>query len=144
MALPEPQVAVPSGDAREGARVFKEKCRQCHTIHKGGGIKQGPPLWGFFGKECGRTGFAYSEANKNSGIVWTEKHLWEYLLDPRAYMPGTKMVMPGVRPETERADLIAYLREAAAREPETATVSDSLQLEHGRTPSTSSGSEASA
>ncbi|KAL8271875.1 hypothetical protein Esti_004265 [Eimeria stiedai] len=63
-------------------------------------------------RKSGEADFPYSDANKNSGIVWSEKHLWEYLVNPKAYIPGTKMVFAGIKKETERANLIAYLTEA--------------------------------
>merc|ERR1712125_170952 len=80
----EPSVEVPEGDLKKGAKLFKGKCAQCHTIEKGGNAKQGPPLWGVFGRQSGTLeGFAYSEANKNSGIVWSDKHMYEYLVNPK-------------------------------------------------------------
>lgn len=85
----------------------------CPFLHAnaGGAAKQGPNLFGFLGRASGSADFPYSEANKNSGIVWSEKHLWEYLINPKAYIPGTKMVFAGIKKETERANLIAYLAE---------------------------------
>ncbi|KAL8437756.1 hypothetical protein Efla_006648 [Eimeria flavescens] len=77
-----------------------------------GAAKQGPNLFGFLGRRSGSADYPYSDANKNSGIIWSEKHLWEYLLNPKAYIPGTKMVFAGIKKETERANLIAYLVEA--------------------------------
>ena len=110
MSRAEPDVTIPEGDAKKGAKLFKAKCFQCHTIEEGGNTKQGPPLWGVFGKQSGTTeGFAYSEANKGSGIVWSEKHMFEYLVNPKKYIPGTKMVFAGIKKEKERADLIAYM-----------------------------------
>eukprot|EP00747_Dinoflagellata_sp_TGD_P120890 gnl/TRDRNA2_/TRDRNA2_173343_c0_seq1.p1 gnl/TRDRNA2_/TRDRNA2_173343_c0~~gnl/TRDRNA2_/TRDRNA2_173343_c0_seq1.p1 ORF type:complete len:115 (+),score=32.58 gnl/TRDRNA2_/TRDRNA2_173343_c0_seq1:120-464(+) len=110
MVIAEPEVDVPSGDMKKGAKLFKAKCAQCHNIAKDGTNKQGPNLWGLMGRQSGMVdGFAYSEANKNSGIIWSEKHLWEYLLNPKKYIVGTKMVFAGVKKENERADLITYM-----------------------------------
>merc|ERR1711879_984463 len=110
MPIAEPQVDVPEGDVKKGAKLFKAKCAQCHTIEKGGNAKQGPPLWGLMGRQSGTVdGFGYSEANKNSGIVWSDKHLFEYLINPKKYMPGTKMVFAGIKKDKERADLIAFM-----------------------------------
>ncbi|CAK0893632.1 unnamed protein product [Prorocentrum cordatum] len=110
MPMAEPDVEVPEGEVKKGAKLFKAKCAQCHTIEKGGNAKQGPPLWGVFGRQSGTLeGFAYSEANKNSGIIWSHKHMYEYLVNPKKYIPGTKMVFAGIKKEKERADLIAYM-----------------------------------
>jgi len=110
MPIPEPDVEVPEGEVKKGAKLFKSKCAQCHTIEKGGNAKQGPPLWGVMGRTSGTLdGFAYSEANKSSGIVWSGKHMFEYLVNPKKYIPGTKMVFAGIKKEKERADLIAFM-----------------------------------
>merc|ERR1712154_612052 len=112
MVIAEPNVVVPEGDAKKGAKLFKSKCAQCHTCEKGGLVKQGPPMYGIFGRQSGTCeGFAYSEANKNAAIVWSEKHMYEYLVNPKKYMPGTKMVFAGLKKEKERADLIAFMAE---------------------------------
>merc|ERR1711963_85021 len=112
MVIAEPTVEVPAGEAKKGAKLFKGKCAQCHTIEKGGLVKQGPPLWGLFGRASGSVeGFAYSEANKNSGIIWSDKHMFEYLVNPKKYIPGTKMVFAGIKKDKERADIIAYMNE---------------------------------
>merc|ERR1712045_770016 len=110
MVIAEPNVVVPAGDAKKGAKLFKAKCAQCHTCEKGGLVKQGPPMYGIFGRQSGTVeGFGYSEANKNAAIIWSDKHLFEYLINPKKYMPGTKMVFAGIKKDKERADLIAYL-----------------------------------
>jgi len=112
MSRAEPDVTVPAGDVKKGAKLFKAKCFQCHTIEKGGGTKQGPPLFGLWGRPSGTAvGFTYSDANKNSGIVWSDKHMFEYLVDPKKYIPGTKMVFAGLKKEKERADIIAFMAE---------------------------------
>merc|ERR1712061_41718 len=112
MPMEEPNVEGPEGDVKKGAKLFKSKCAQCHTIEKGGNAKQGPPLYSVFGRQSGSyEGFAFSEANKNSGIVWSDKHMFEYLVNPKKYIPGTKMVFAGLKKEKERADLIAYMAE---------------------------------
>ncbi|XP_038994491.1 cytochrome c [Hibiscus syriacus] len=105
----------PPGNAKAGEKIFKTKCAQCHTVDKGAGHKQGPNLNGLFGRQSGTTpGYSYSAANKNRAVIWEEHTLYDYLLNPKKYIPGTKMVFPGLKKPQDRADLIAYLKESTA------------------------------
>jgi len=68
-----------------------------------------------FGRTSGTAaGYAYSDANKNKGVLWGEETLFDYLLNPKKYIPGTKMVFPGLKKPQDRADLIAHLKSATA------------------------------
>jgi cytochrome c len=97
-----------TGDAAAGEKVFAA-CRTCHVFDDGVN-RVGPSLHKIVGRKSGSVaGFAYSDANKNSGITWTPQVLFEYLKDPKAYVPGTKMAFPGVKDDQKRADLVAYL-----------------------------------
>lgn len=77
------------------------------------GHKQGPNLHGLFGRMAGTTeNYSYSTANKTSGVKWDENSLFDYLLAPKKYIKGTKMVFAGIKKPAERKELIAYLKEA--------------------------------
>jgi cytochrome c len=98
-------------DAAAGEKVFA-KCKICHQIGEGAKNMVGPVLNGVVGRKAGSyTDYHYSDANKNSGLTWDEATLKEYLKDPKAKVPGTKMVFPGLKSDDEIANVIVYLKQ---------------------------------
>ena len=97
-----------------GETSFK-KCVVCHATGENATNKVGPVLNGLNGRKSGTVaGFNYSDANKNSGIVWDEAQFIDYIRDPRAKIPGTKMVFVGIENESEAKALWAYLTQFGA------------------------------
>ena len=106
---------IPEGDEKAGASQFKKRCAQCHTVDKGGKHLTGPNLHGLFGRQSGQAaGYTYTPANRDSGVIWKEDTLFDYLKNPKKYIPGTKMAFAGFAKEKDRADVIAYLKKATA------------------------------
>jgi cytochrome c len=101
------------GDPVKGERQFVA-CMQCHTVEAGGDNKIGPNLHGVLGKPAGTNakGFSYSDALKESGIVWTDDKLDLWLTDPAALVHKTKMLFLGLPNAQSRANVIAYLKQA--------------------------------
>ena len=98
-------------DAAAGEKVFLQ-CRACHQVGDAAKNAVGPVLNGLFGRKAGMVeGYTYSSANKNSGITWDEATFQEYIKDPRAKIPGTKMVYAGLKDEKRINDLIAYVHQ---------------------------------
>jgi len=98
-------------DLAAGENSFK-KCLPCHSVGADAKNKVGPVLNGLDGRKSGTVeGYNYTEANKNSGITWDDKTFGEYITDPRAKIPGTKMVFAGIKSENEKAALWAYLKQ---------------------------------
>jgi cytochrome c len=98
-------------DVAAGEQSFK-KCMVCHSIGAGAKNKIGPELNGLDGRKSGTVeGFNYSEANKAAGITWSEATFKDYIKDPRARIPGTKMVFAGIKNEQEASNLWAYLKQ---------------------------------
>jgi cytochrome c len=103
--------AASAQDAAAGEKVFL-KCKACHQIGEGAKNAVGPVLNGVVGRHSGSVeGYSYSEANKNSGLTWDEATLKEYLKNPKAKVPGTKMIFPGLPNEADIDNVIAYLKQ---------------------------------
>ena len=101
-------------DLAAGEASFR-KCAPCHSVGEDATNKVGPVLNGLDGRKAGAVeGFSYSDANKNSGITWDEEAFKDYIKDPRAKIPGTKMVFAGIKSDKEVTDLWAYLKQFAA------------------------------
>jgi len=108
-------MSIPPGNVDNGASLFKARCAQCHTAGKGLPNKQGPNLYGLFGRKSGTVeGYAYTAANKDAGVIWEEQSLFDYLENPKKYIPKTKMAFPGFKSAQDRADVIAYLKSATS------------------------------
>ena len=96
-------------DVAAGKASFN-KCLACHAIGEGARNKVGPELNGLDGRKSGTApDYNYSDANKNSGITWNEAEFKEYIRDPKAKVPGTKMVFAGIKNDKEVNDLWAYI-----------------------------------
>ena len=103
--------AAAAQDAAAGEKVFA-KCKICHQIGENAKNAVGPVLNGVVSRPAGSyPGYNYSEANKTSGITWDEANLKAYLKNPRAKVPGTKMVFPGLESDEDIANVIAYLKQ---------------------------------
>lgn len=95
-------------DVAKGEKTFA-LCRSCHVLEEGVN-RVGPSLYNVVGRKSGSVaGYAYSDANKASGVTWTTDVLFTYLKDPKGFMPGTKMAFPGIKDDQDRANLVAYL-----------------------------------
>jgi cytochrome c len=103
-----------AGDAARGEQLWR-KCASCHTLESNGRNRAGPRLHGVFGRVAGSVpDYKYSDALKNSGIIWTDQTLDAYIKDAEAFVPGTKMY-GGLSQDADRADLLTFLKDAAGR-----------------------------
>jgi len=96
----------------EKGQAAAKVCQTCHTFEKNGPNHVGPNLWGIVGDKRGvdRHGFDFSAAMKAKGGTWTYDDLNQFLTKPQAFIPGTKMGFAGIQKDSQRADVIAYLR----------------------------------
>jgi cytochrome c len=110
-ALPAMLQKAAAQDVEKGQRSFN-KCLPCHAIGPGAENKVGPDLNGLDGRHAGAVAsFNYSEANKNSGLVWNEATFKDYIRSPQAKIPGTKMAFAGITNPQEIDDLWSYLKQ---------------------------------
>ncbi len=114
MAVGLMSVTASAQDLDAGKKVFN-KCKACHAVGEGAKNKVGPQLNGIVGAEAAKVeGFKYSKAMIESGVVWDEATLSEYLVKPRDLVRGTKMAFAGLKKEEDIANVIAYLNSYAA------------------------------
>lgn len=105
-----PAASAPGGDAARGAAVY-ERCAACHSLEQN---RTGPRHCGLFGRRAGSlANFEYSAAMRTAGFVWNEQTLDRFLAAPTKVVPGTSMGYAGIDDARDRADLIAWLREAS-------------------------------
>ena len=111
VALASGPVLAQEGDPAAGEKVFN-KCKACHVLDEEKN-RVGPYLLGVIGRPAGTAeGFTYSSAMKESGVVWDEETIAEYVTDPKAYIPGNRMAFPGLKKPEDVTNLLAYLKEA--------------------------------
>lgn len=101
------------GDALHGKQLYAIRCAICHSIEYNG---VGPTHKNLIGRKAGSVpGYAYSSALKNSGVVWDEASLKQWLTEPEKFIPGQKMFI-SIPDAQDRADIVAYLREVGAKQ----------------------------
>ncbi|WP_440830208.1 c-type cytochrome [Pseudomonas fragariae (ex Marin et al. 2024)] len=110
LALTLPALAKGAGDAEAGKAVFTRLCSGCHKIGPSARSAFGPPLNGIIGRQAGQQeGYVYTDAMKNSGLVWTREALRTYIRDPSAVVPGTRMKLWWMGNDERMQDLLEYL-----------------------------------
>jgi cytochrome c len=109
MSLLLPAAAQAAGDAEAGKTAFNRRCAVCHAVAEGQN-KVGPSLHGVVGRRSASVAnFNYSPALKSAGKTWDAAAIDSYLQDPKAYIPGNRMILAGIKDEAERQNIIAYL-----------------------------------
>jgi cytochrome c len=105
-------IAFAQGEVPRGQRLF-QNCAACHSLEPNKSLT-GPSLSGMYGRKAGtlQSFDRYSDALKSSGIVWDDKTLDAWLTDPKTLVPGNEMPFPGIHDAQQRADLLAFLKQA--------------------------------
>ena len=102
--------AFATGDAEAGGKLFTKTCGGCHSIGEGARGGFGPQLNGIIGRPAGTTpDYQYSDAMKNSGVVWTRDKLTAYIEDPKSVVSGTRMIFWGISDPQKIENILAYL-----------------------------------
>jgi cytochrome c len=114
MALLLQSFAAPArADDSGPGQAMLQRCEICHSLAAGGPTKVGPDLHGIFGRKAGTApGFTFSDAMKNSGIVWDDETLAKFLRDPKDSLPGNRMSFPGIEDDAVLNDLLGRLKQA--------------------------------
>src|SRR6267142_4500930 len=113
------------GDPARGADLFRQNCSACHSQQPGQNLV-GPSLFSIVGRAAASIAdFSYSAALKGSGIVWTADRLMAYLKAPRQYVPGVKMMFPGLSNEKDRENVVAFLATLSEANPASMKAADS-------------------
>ncbi|MBL6931803.1 MAG: cytochrome c family protein [Rhodospirillales bacterium] len=104
-------VRMDAADPVKGEKIFKQRCRSCHTQHQGGPNKTGPNLWDVVGRKLGsQKGFKYSQDMTTMNNHWGYEELDKFLTKPYKFVASTRMTFPGLKKQQDRANLISYLR----------------------------------
>lgn len=102
--------ALAAGDAEAGGKLFSKTCGGCHSIGEGARGGFGPELNGIIGRPAGTTtDYQYSDAMKNSGVVWTRDKLAAYIEAPKKVVSGTRMIFWGISDPEKIENILAYL-----------------------------------
>ena len=102
--------AFAAGDADAGGKLFTKTCGGCHSIGEGARGGFGPELNGIIGRPAGTTqDYQYSDAMKNSGVVWTREKLAAYIENPKSVVSGTRMIFWGISDQEKIENILAYL-----------------------------------
>jgi len=117
--------ACAGGDPTRGADLFQQNCSACHSV-KQGQNQVGPSLFAVVGRPAASiSDFSYSDAMSHSGILWTAEKLMAYLKAPRRFIPGVKMLFPGLPEDRDREDVVAFLSTVRGPAPANVSTADS-------------------
>jgi cytochrome c len=112
------------GDPAHGAELFQQNCAACHSAERGQNLV-GPSLFSVVGRAAASiSDFSYSDAMKRCGVVWTPDQLVAYLKAPRRFIPGVKMMFPGLPDQKDREDVVSFLSRSQEAGPANVTTAE--------------------